>query len=222
MISLRRLAAVDKDGSLSNRMRAKRFEYFNQLFDRLPKPIRMLDVGGTVRFWECRGWTERSDVDITLLNLVEEESTSKNIHSTVGDATALDCYNDGDFDVVFSNSVIEHLFTFDSQRAMASEVARVGKAFWIQTPNYWFPIEPHFHWLGWQWYPRSVRVAMIQRIKCGHRGPCSTKQAAEAAVDEVRLMSHREMQEVFPKAQIWRERVLGATKSLVAIQGFGA
>lgn len=217
---LRRLAAADREGSLSNRMRERRFNYFRQLVDAIPRPIRILDVGGTVRFWECRGWTDRADVDITLLNLEVESTTAANIHSTAGDATNLSQYEDGAFDVVFSNSVIEHLFTFENQKAMASEVARVGLSYWVQTPNFWFPIEPHFHWLGWQWYPRRVRIAMIRRIRCGHRGPHRDPEAARAAVDEVQLLSRGEMMEIFPDGRIWSERIVGCTKSLVAIRGF--
>lgn len=61
-----------------------------------------------------------------------------------GDATNLSQYSDKSFDIVFSNSVIEHLYTKENQISMAKEVNRVGKNYFIQTPNYWFPIEPHW------------------------------------------------------------------------------
>ena len=218
---LRRLAAAEREGSLSNRMRSRRFEYFESLYSRLTGPVSILDLGGTVRFWECRGWMDKSDVKITLLNLESESVPPGNITSVAGDATDLSQYGDGEFDVVFSNSVIEHVFTYQNQQSMAREVERVGKSYWVQTPNYYFPIEPHFHWLGWQWYPRSLRVAAIRRFKCGHRGPHPQLEDARDAVDEVRLMSRGEMKRMFPGGRIWNERVLGFTKSLVAIGGFG-
>ena len=207
-------------GDFSNGFRSRRFHYFAQLAESLPRPIRILDVGGTCHFWEQRGWSGRDDIDLTLLNLEAEETGIPHIRSIAGDATDLSQYEDDSFDLVFSNSVIEHLFTYENQRAMASECARVGKNMWIQTPNYWFPIEPHFHWLGWQWYPRWVRVNAIQRVNCGHRGPYPDRKEAEAAVDEVRLMSHRELVEAFPGARIWREKLFGLTKSFVVISGF--
>ena len=218
---LQRIAAAHDERSVSNKFRSRRFMYFEALLSRLPRPVSILDVGGTVRFWECRDWLGRTDVNITLLNLKAEDVSQSNINSISGDATDLSRYSDGEFDVVFSNSVIEHLFTFENQKAMASEVERVGKAYWVQTPNFWFPIEPHFHWFGWQWYPRSVRVAAIQRFKCGHRGPFPDPGKAQESVDEVRLMSRKEMAGLFPNGRIWRERFLGMTKSLVAISGFG-
>src|SRR5690606_17235646 len=120
----------------------------------LPRPLRVLDIGGTVSFWEQRGWTECKDVAITLVNLAQEESPYENVTSLRGDATDLREFADQSMDVVFSNSVIEHLFDRKSQAAMAKEVVRVGRDYWVQTPNLWFPMEPHFQVPGWQWLPR--------------------------------------------------------------------
>lgn len=91
------------------------------------------------------------------MNLAVEEQRHEDVQPLAGDATDLREFGDSSFDVVFSNSVIEHLFTFENQRRMAREVQRVGKAFWVQTPNFWFPMEPHFHVPGWQWMPRDTR-----------------------------------------------------------------
>ena len=217
---LERLARVEDEKSLSNRFRSRRFSYFEQLQSRLTRPLSILDVGGTVNFWKCRGWLEQHGVCITLLNTFAEDVDAPNITTVSGDAIDLSQYGDNEFDIVFSNSVIEHLFTFENQQAMASEVQRVGKAHWIQTPNFWFPIEPHFHWLGWQWYPRAIRVAAIRRIRCGHGGPHPELHEAEKVVDEVRLMTKRELRTIFPNSRIWHERILGITKSYVAMSGF--
>ena len=208
------------NGGLSNSFRSKRFHYFEQLVGQLPAPVSILDVGGTTHFWEQRGWAGKEGIDITLVNLAAGESPHANIRSVAGDATNLEGFENDSFDVVFSNSVIEHLFTWESQLAMARECQRVGRALWVQTPNYWFPIEPHFHWLGWHWYPRSVRVGMIKRVRCGHRGPCPDPAEAAAMVDEVRLMTRKEMVEAFPGSTIWPEKIGGMTKSWVAIDGF--
>jgi len=58
---------------------------------------------------------------------------------------------DGEFDLVFSNSVIEHVGDFERMRQFVHEARRVAKSYWIQTPSKWFPIEPHcgmpFWWL---------------------------------------------------------------------------
>lgn len=193
---------------------------FGQLIETLPKPVRILDVGGTNGFWEMRGWTQRDDVEITTVNLRAEEQLHANITPQAGDATNLAEYADGEFDIVFSNSVIEHLFTLENQTKMANEVRRVGRAYWVQTPNFWFPIEPHFHVPGWQWLPVAMRVAMLRRFRCGWRGPCHDAIQARTLVEEVRLMSKTELQRLFPDGTLYAERFAGMVKSWVVYDGF--
>lgn len=195
-------------------------QVFEMLVGRLGRPLHILDIGGTNAFWKMRGWTNRNDIQIVTINLKAEEQEFSNIEPRQGDATSLPEFADGSFDIVFSNSVIEHLFTFENQRAMAREVQRIGKAYWVQTPNYWFPIEPHFHVPGWQWMPRSTRISLLQRRRCGWRGPCPDAEMAAQLVDEVRLLSKSELQELFPGATLYAERVAGLVKSWVAYDGF--
>jgi len=107
-------------------------------------PIKILDVGGTQIYWERMNFTGHDNVYITLLNLELAPVSNANFSSIVGDARDLKGFEDNHFDIVFSNSVIEHLFTLQNQQKMASEVRRVGKNYFIQTPNYYFPIEPHW------------------------------------------------------------------------------
>jgi hypothetical protein len=217
---LRRLASGPDANSLSNRMRTARFRRFETLIAPLPRPLRILDVGGENEFWENRGWAGRTDIQIFSLNLVPEQQRHENIKPIAGDATNLSQFSDGSFDVAFSNSVIEHLFTFENQRRMASEVQRVGKAYWVQTPNFWFPVEPHFHIPGWQWMPLSLRVAMIRRWRCGWRGPCPDPVQARKLVEELRLLSKHELKAIFPSATLIPERICGLTKSWTVIGGF--
>lgn len=217
---LRRVADGYAVGSVSNRMRERRFELFADLVDAVPRPLRIVDVGGTPDFWEHRGWAGRDDVEITLVNRVERSSTHPNLHPVVADATDLHDFANGSFDVAFSNSVIEHLFTAAAQRAMAREMTRVGRAYWVQTPSFWFPLEPHFLVPGWQWLPESARVAVIRRRACGWRGPCPDPEDARRTVREIRLLSGAALRRMFPGATIHRERVGPLTKSFVAYGGF--
>lgn len=217
---IRRLADSDDPNSYANKLRSRRFQRFEALTAPLPRPLRILDVGGTNIFWEQAGWACRSDIQIFMLNLTVEEQRHENIQSIAGDATDLSQFGDGSFDVIFSNSVIEHLFTFENQRRMASEVQRVGKAFWVQTPNFWFPMEPHFHLPGWQWMPEGLRVAMLRRWRCGWRGPCADPVRAQELVKEVRLLTKGELRAIFPGADVVPERFGGLVKSWTAIQGF--
>ena len=68
-------------------------------------------------------------------------------------ASALELpFEDGAFDVYFSNAVIEHVGPRDAQRRFVAEALRVAPRVFITTPNRWFPVELHtraplVHWL---------------------------------------------------------------------------
>ena len=219
---LQGLADDSSADSLSHRLRARRFELFERLVADLPRPLRIIDLGGTNQYWEQRGWAGRSDVSITLVNLDAQEPRHENIITTEGDATDLSDHEDGTFDIAFSNSVIEHLFTFEAQARMAREVQRVAGAYWVQTPNFWFPIEPHFLVPAWHWLPERTRIAILQRRGVGWAGRCEDYEFARAIVQEHRLMRRKELAALFPGAKIVGERFGGFTKSWTALGGFPA
>lgn len=213
--SLLSITDVNNPDSLSNRMRQKRFALFANLTAGFERPLRILDIGGTARFWELRGWAGRDDVQITTVNLEAEEQRFENITPLAGTATDLSSFDDLSFDVAFSNSVIEHLESIENQQAMASELQRVAKSYWVQTPNFWFPIEPHFQYVGWQWMPRALRVAILRRRPCGRRGPVKDRARAEGLVDEVKLLTKWQLRALFPAGTIVAERFLGVVKSWI-------
>jgi len=220
MFDLRAASDVSSPSSISNQMRSRRLAKFIELIGELPLPVRILDVGGTVGFWQDNPLVKDKSLRVVVGNLTVAISPYDNLTSVTLDATDLSRYSPGDFDVVFSNSVIEHLYTLENQRKMAAEIQRVCTRYWIQTPNYWFPIEPHFHVPGWQWLPESIRVAMLRRVRCGWRGPCPDLAMAQNLVREVRLMTRAELTQIFPLGQIFVERFYGLPKSLVVYSGF--
>ena len=218
---LRRFADDGAKGSFSHSHRSRRFEAFARLIDDLShqnaRPVRILDIGGTNAFWEQRGWAGRESVRLVLVNLELEPRVHANIDARVGDATDLSEFPDDAFDVVFSNSVIEHLESFDRQAAMAAEVRRLAPRYWVQTPNFWFPVEPHFLTPGWHWLPSRLRIALLRRRRWGWRGPCPDPEQAKALVSEIRLMRRNELRELFPGAILKEERVGPLVKSFVAV-----
>ena len=220
ILGLKRLTDDEDPESFSNWMRSRRFRLFEKLVESLPRPLRILDVGGTTEFWENRGWAGTEDVQITMLNLQKQPQKYSNIVSTAGDARRMSEHADGSFDIAFSNSVIEHLFTLENQVASAREMQRVGRAYWVQTPNFWFPLEPHFLVPGWQWMPLSVRVAILRRRTCGWRGRCPDPVRAREVVSEIRLLTRRELRQLFPKGTIVGEKLVGLTKSWIVYGGF--
>jgi hypothetical protein len=218
--ALRRIADDEQTGSFSHSHRSRRFEAFARLIDDLAKqhdrPIRILDIGGTNAFWEQRGWAGRESVQLVLVNLELEPRHHANVEALVGDATDLSDFPDDTFDVVFSNSVIEHLGNFERQAAMAAEVRRLAPVYWVQTPNFWFPIEPHFLTPGWHWLPVRLRIALLRRRRWGWRGPCPDAEQAKALVTEIRLMRRNELRKLFPDAILKEERIGPVVKSFVA------
>jgi len=217
---LRRYSYVNDAGSLANRFRTKRFALFEDLASRLPRPLRLLDVGGTEVFWENRGWAGRDDVDITLLNLTAGTPKHANLHEVAGDATDLSRWPDRAFDLVFSNSVIEHLYAWERQVAMAREMQRVAAACFLQVPSYTFPIEPHYLVPAWHWLPQAPRAALLQRRRVGNRGPIPDPLTAQSRVREIRLLTRGELAWMFPGSTIVAERFLGLPKSWIVTRGF--
>jgi ubiquinone/menaquinone biosynthesis C-methylase UbiE len=215
MSLIKKIADNGDNTSLSHQMRSRRFHFFLSKIKGLPRPLSILDIGGTTAFWEAMNFNEEG-ITITLLNLSAETVTKPGFKSIAGDATNLAAFPNNSFDVVFSNSVIEHLFTKESQAKMAAEIQRVGKNYFIQTPNYWFPVEPHWVFPFFQYLPFTTRVWLTQHFSLGHIQKIRTRQNAEKQVKEIRLLTLKEMRALFPEAAIYKEKFFWLNKSFVA------
>ena len=71
--------------------------------------------------------------------------------------SALYRFKHNQFDIAYSTSVIEHLRDSENQRTFAAEVACVAKLYYVQTPNRWFPIEPHLVAPIIHFFPKSYK-----------------------------------------------------------------
>jgi SAM-dependent methyltransferase len=114
-------------------------------------------------------------------------------------------FRDDEFDVAYSNSLIEHVPPGDRER-VAAEIARVGRRVFVQTPNRGFPVEPHALLPLVHWLPRRVGRRLWRLGVTGE------------PFDDIQLLSAREMRRLFPGAEIHRERVGPLTKSLIAVR----
>ncbi len=211
-------AASDHPKSLGAKFRAKRTKNFEKLFFRNFNPeksISILDVGGTDYFWKKSQIPNVPGVRITLLNLHLEKTTHPHIHSMIGDATDMKHFQDQKFDLVFSNSVIEHLYTFENQQKMAKEIQRVGRKYFIQTPYKYFPVEAHYAIPFAQFMPKKLLLYLLTKTKVSRFRRWEPK-AAQQYLDEIRLLNKSEMIRLFPGSKILKEKVLGMTKSLTA------
>jgi 2-polyprenyl-3-methyl-5-hydroxy-6-metoxy-1,4-benzoquinol methylase len=206
--------------SLAAKMRRKRFQHFLQLLDSIPGPVTILDIGGTQQFWEVMDFTNNDHVHVTLLNVHQVETKYHNFTSIVGDATNLVGIPDKSFDVVFSNSVIEHVGDYQQQQCMAHEVERVGLRYFVQTPNYYFPIEPHFLFPGFQWLPLSLRAYLLNHFNLGWIKKIPDLQEAKKFVAQIQLLKKKEFLSLFPEANLYEEKIAGLTKSFIVYSGW--
>mgnify|MGYP000698551214 CR=1 len=202
-------------GSIGDRFRSKRFRFFEQFLSKYEGNVSILDVGGTENFWKNRNLDSHTNVKITLLNLSKEDTTLPYIASVAGDATNMNSFNTGQFDVVFSNSVIEHLYTFKNQRSMASECRRVGKYFFVQTPNKYFFLEPHYLLPYFQFVPKKIGFWLLTKTILS-RGYRWSDEDARQYLEEIRLLSLNEFSELFEHGAIYHEKFLGMSKSYTA------
>jgi SAM-dependent methyltransferase len=206
--------------SLAVQFRRRRFAFFQSLLSHLERPVRILDVGGIETYWKMMELNAGDQVFITLLNLTQTAVSFPNVTSIAGDARAI-MAEDASFDVVFSNSVIEHVGTYQDQLQMAKEVRRVGKRYFVQTPNKYFPLEPHFLFPLFQFLPINIRVLLLQSFELGWFSKTPDKVKAREIVEAIRLLDKREFLSLFPNAEVYEEKIFGMTKSFVAYGGWG-
>ena len=214
------MATPHNTSSISAKLRTKRFALFKSLFSSTSYPLKILDVGGKETIWSREGFCTPSAINkfqITILNIYKEKTSSPNIISIVGDARNMSEFADGEFDMVFSNSVIEHVGNYNDKMQMAKEIQRVGKKYFVQTPNFYFPIEPHFVYPFFQFLPLQIKVWILMHIG-RRRKKVASREQAKNIVNGINLLTKKEFIKLFPKAIIFEEKFLGLTKSFIAYE----
>jgi hypothetical protein len=179
----------------------------------LGRDVRILDVGGRPDYWKNVGVANIARIE--LLNL-EPSELERDLPPDlpqdlfvpkVGDACDLRDYADASVDLVHSNSVIEHVGSWDQMAAMARELLRVGRAGWVQTPAWSFPIEPHYrvpfmHWFG---RPLQARMMSLSVVKANRS---LDLQERRRRADRINLLTRAEFKTLFPGKPIYVERLV--------------
>ena len=194
------------------RFRKRRVKFFCSTFP--PSAYRtILDIGGTSQLWDMLDGL----YEVTLLNEDPRELTPGRYECVIGDGRNLR-FPDNSFDVAFSNSVIEHVETWRNMKAFASETRRVGRSYYVQTPYFWFPIDPHFYAFPmFHWFPRQIRAKLLRSLPLAYAGRMSGVDKSFQAVDDSCLLDASQMKFLFPEAAIHFERFAGLRKSVIAI-----
>jgi Methyltransferase domain len=196
---------ITKSGT-RQRWRARRMAEMIRLVQP-PAGARVVDLGGMWMIW---GLIEH-DFHITLVNLspwpVPPDSVRYRV--VVADACDLrDIFPDNSFDLVFSNSTIEHVGDPERRRQFALEVERLAPAYWVQTPNPGFPIESHtglpFYWQWPSWLQGTA-----DRVYGRHAG---WRQFVETTV----AITEEEMTCLFKGCHFHFETMFGSVKSYSA------
>lgn len=202
--------------------RRRRFGLFVRLVDQVLASrdvCRILDIGGEPGYWQgLADLLNGREWQVTLLNLRTFAVDQSRFTSIAGDARDLGAFKNQSFDVIHSNSVIEHVGQWGDMQAMAHEVRRLAPNYFIQTPYFWFPVEPHCATAFFHWMPESVRLSMLMRRPRGAWGQAPDVQTAMRQIHSVVLLDRRMLASLFPDATIYRERYLGLTKSLIAVR----
>lgn len=174
--------------------------------------MRVLDLGGTPAFWNS---APLKPAHVTTVNLAKLDGF-EGVDAIQGDACDPPPLN-GPFDLVVSNSLIEHVGGHAQRMRLAKVIDEAAERHWVQTPYRYFPIEPHWMAPGIQFLPFAAKVRATMMWRLGHLHT-TERAAAIESVHEIELLTLTQMRSYFPNSTIWCERVAGLVKSIVAIR----
>ncbi len=210
-ITNRFVGAYDEN-SASVGFRARRWTDFASTFPDLSEYV-VLDLGGDARSWRLSGLRPK---EVVLLNTFAQEPQEPWMRALEGDGCDLPA-GLPEVDLVFSNSVIEHVGGHWRRERFASNVRQLAARHWVQTPYRYFPIEPHYLIPFAQQLPLPLRTRLIKAWPVGHFREHDDFAELLSAVMQHELLTRAEMRHYFPGSELRHERFAGLTKSLIAV-----
>ncbi|HEY6396508.1 MAG TPA: class I SAM-dependent methyltransferase [Solirubrobacteraceae bacterium] len=178
----------------AQRARARRLQRFLRATGVDPN-ARIVDIGcGEQGLLGVAPWLTVTGVDV-------EERPGYPGAFVRADASERLPFADGEFDLAYANSVIEHIPP-PRREAFAREVRRIARGWYVQTPAIPFLIEPHALLPAAHWLPSSAR-RRYWRLGAG------------GDPDQIRLLRRRELEALFGPAV--RERFGPLTKSWICL-----
>jgi len=208
-------------------MRRKRGRKIVELIEKVyakKQKVDIVDVGGTREYWNIipADYFSRRNVHITVVNISPTENIPDMNESLFsyrqGDGCRLEGIADGQFDIAHSNSVIEHVGDWEKMVDFAGEIRRIATMYYVQTPNYFFPVEPHFFFPFFHWFPFSLKLRLTMRFQLGCFPKASSEEEARGFIELCRLLTKRKLLALFPDAALHRERLFFLAKSFILIR----
>jgi hypothetical protein len=221
----KRFASYDRQNSVGSRLRAKRIAPLLELIEAVFNEhgsVKIIDIGGTEQYWNIvpRKYLDEHNVNITIVNLAESGMPKNHGPFIFVEADGCDLaeFKDKSFHIAHSNSVVEHVGDWERMVQFAKEVTRVSQKYFVQTPNYWFPIEPHcmtpfFHWLS-----KPARIWVVSHFQLGHWIKAASVGEAVELVESCRLLNRKMFQELFKDSHVLSERFFWLPKSFIALK----
>jgi len=212
-----------KTNSISANARKKRTLYFNDLLGKCSvSNAKVLDLGGSESYWKSNlQYIDKNRIkSIDIVNLPPVEKKVKTINDVevfIYGGNALDekTLQMKSYDLVFSNSVIEHVGNLRDQKQMANIISNQGQKYWVQTPAKKFPLEPHFYFPFFQYLPLSIKTFLHRHFNLGFMKKQPDWLSARIECECTRLLTKREFSRLFPDGEILFEKFFGFTKSII-------
>jgi methyltransferase family protein len=199
------------------RFRPQRLRLFYSCF-RITEATNILDLGGSLYFWELAKNEGLPVPQVTVLNVRPGPTQLlPQVRWLIGDARNT-AFQDNSFDIVFSNSLIEHLENWESQLRFANETRRLAPNYFVQTPDKRFPIEPHFVTPFVHWLPKRVRAKVLRNGTLWGLIQRPAQDMCQKLAREISLLGPKQMRCLFPDSKMISERFVGVPKSLVVFR----
>jgi len=220
-----RLTDYSDKKSIGSRLRGRRMKLLmpiiHAVFEKYGQ-VNVIDIGGTRDHWNI---ISDADMDayhmhVTLANLYESSVVKDDPHfaCVAADGCNMAAYQDNAFHIAYSNSVIEHVGGWNEMVQLGNEIKRVAENYFVQTPNFWFPVEVHCMTPLIHWLPQPMRIWLTRHFKLGHWPRAKNMDTAMRLVEGTRLLNKPMLAAIFDDAEIYTERLLLLPKSHIAIR----
>ena len=188
------------------------------------RKCRIADLGGSAGYWERVGfdWLEENGFAVACVNNEPSELRRGSdgggpIEYILADACRMEDFADDSFEIVHSNSVIEHVGGWPEIAGFAAVVRRLAPSYYVQTPYFWFPVDPHFYrFPALHWLPVAARAQVHRRMKAGWAPRATDRDAAMRLAESNFMLDRKQFRALFPDAEHSFERFAGLPKSMIA------